>query len=78
MYKICIRYDLQPSRKEIRVALQAELNKQRLAQRVEKIKSVVCPEHKRQAKISLVNGELELGVCCKKLEAAIREELEPE
>ncbi len=72
-----IRYDLKPTRREIREALQAELNKQRLAQRVKKIESVPCPEHKKHATVSLVNGALQVAVCCKKLEAAIREELEP-
>lgn len=72
-----IRYDLKPTRREIREALQAELNKQRLAQRVRKIESVVCPEHGKHAAVSLVNGALQVAVCCAKLEAAIREELEP-
>lgn len=38
---------------------------------------MICPEHKLPAKIPLVRGALQVAVCCKKLEAAIREELEP-
>ena len=73
-----IRYDLKPRRRDIQEALQAELNKQRLAQRVRKIESVTCPEHKKHATVSMVDGALQAEICCRKLEAAIREEFEPE
>lgn len=77
MYKIAIRYDLQLSRKELREAVQEAMAKEMLQRYQRKLRSVLCPEHKLTAKISLVRGALQVAVCCKKLEAAIREELEP-
>lgn len=77
MYKICIRYDLQPSRKEIREAMAEAMGKEMLQRYERKLRSVLCPEHKLPAKVSLVRGALQVAVCCKKLEAAVREELKP-
>lgn len=76
MYEI--RYDLPPSRKEIRQAIDRALAKERQAQRVRKIQAVVCPEHKLPPKVTVQRGGLQVAVCCKQLEAAIRAALETE
>lgn len=77
MYRIAIRYDLAPSRKDIKKAIERALAKEQSEQRIRKIQSVVCPEHKLPAKVTVQRGGLQVAVCCRKLEAAIREELEP-
>lgn len=73
-----IRYDLPPSKKEIRQAIERALAKEKAAQRIRKIETVICPEHKKPAKVSIVKGALQVAVCCKQLEAAIRAALETE
>lgn len=71
-----IRYDVAPSRKDIRQAIARALAKKQAQERIQKISGVLCPEHKLPAKVSIVKGALQVAVCCRELEAAIRKALE--